>query len=204
MMKKKLFTSAMAGLLVVGMGLSSAYAQSHPQDQQKQQQSQQGKQGNQGQQHSQGNKDKGQQQGPSSNQSQKQQGNNANKQNGANRGSEMGQQQSNRDTAQQGGQQGGAKGKGSYAVDSRNKQTMKQHYQRILGNVDKQHRPSLQQGQPMPSKYRPYITAAPNSLKKRIPAVPNGYDIGYYQGYVVVYDPETFVILTLVDLLLNS
>ncbi|WP_319380394.1 hypothetical protein [Thiomicrorhabdus sp.] len=80
---------------------------------------------------------------------------------------------------------------------------MHQHYQKILGKVNRQHRPQFTQSRSIPVKYRPYITPAPNSLKKRIPHVPAGYSIGYYQGYVVVYDPKTFVILTLVDLLLN-
>lgn len=91
----------------------------------------------------------------------------------------------------------------SYEVNSRNREVMHQHYQRILKNVNRYNRPQFIQGQPIPSKYRPYITPSPYSLKKRVPHVPDGYVMGYYQGYTVIYDPKTFVILTLVDLLVN-
>lgn len=92
----------------------------------------------------------------------------------------------------------------SYAVDAQNRARMQQHYQRILGNVNGSDRPHFQAGQNVPQAYRSAITPAPASLRNRIPAIPVGYEIGYYQGYTLVYDPTTFVILTVVDLLLNN
>ncbi|MFM2482762.1 hypothetical protein [Celerinatantimonas sp. YJH-8] len=90
-----------------------------------------------------------------------------------------------------------------YVVNDHNKHVMKQHYQRILGRVDRHRRPTFHQGQPIPSRYRHYITPAPTSLTRQLPNLPQGYDMGYYQGYTVVYDPKTFVIVSLVDLLMN-
>ncbi|QVK22987.1 hypothetical protein KHX94_17910 [Shewanella dokdonensis] len=55
----------------------------------------------------------------------------------------------------------------------------------------------------IPERYRPYITPAPSALIRRLNDIPPGCNVGYYQGYSVVYDPTTFAILTLVDLLVD-
>ncbi|MDF0534394.1 hypothetical protein PY479_08915 [Shewanella sp. A32] len=91
----------------------------------------------------------------------------------------------------------------AYAISTHNKHVIKQHYQRILSKVDRNRRPKWERGEVIPDRYRPYITPAPSSLIQRLNDVPKGCDVGYYQGYTVVYDPTTFMILTLVDLLVD-
>ncbi|KFZ39037.1 hypothetical protein HR45_01170 [Shewanella mangrovi] len=92
----------------------------------------------------------------------------------------------------------------AYALSTHNKHVMQKHYHRILGKVDRHRRPKFNQGEVIPDRYRPYITPAPQTLVHRLTDLPRGCDVGYYQGYTVVYDPKTFVIVSLVDLLLNN
>jgi hypothetical protein len=44
-----------------------------------------------------------------------------------------------------------------------------------------------------------YITPLPPHVYGYLP--PPGYNMGYYDGYVVVYDPVTYFIANVVDLL---
>lgn len=74
-------------------------------------------------------------------------------------------------------------------------------YRRILGNINRARRPRFAVGGYFPGAYLPYFTPVPASLYGYLPPVPPGYALGYYQGYVVVYDPATFYILNLIDLL---
>ncbi|TJY62288.1 hypothetical protein E4T66_08700 [Sinimarinibacterium sp. CAU 1509] len=90
----------------------------------------------------------------------------------------------------------------AYALEQQDRTRLKHHYQRVLGRVDRAHRPHFEPGHAIPLIYRAYITPAPLSLRRHLPPPPPGYVIGYYQGYTVVYDPTTFVIITIVDLLL--
>ena len=52
-----------------------------------------------------------------------------------------------------------------------------------------------------PYVYIPYITALPPNVYGYLPPPPPGYNMGYYNGYVVVYDPVTYFIANVVDLL---
>jgi hypothetical protein len=62
-------------------------------------------------------------------------------------------------------------------------------------------RPRFAIGGFFPYAYIPYITPAPPSVLGYLPPVPPGYQIGYYQGYVVVYDPVTYFIANVIDLM---
>ena len=46
-----------------------------------------------------------------------------------------------------------------------------------------------------------YLTGVPPSLYGYLPPPPPGYQMGYFDGYVVVYDPLTYFIANVVDLL---
>jgi hypothetical protein len=45
-----------------------------------------------------------------------------------------------------------------------------------------------------------YLTPLPPNLYGYLPPPPPGYRMGYYMGYVVVYDPVTGFIVNVVDL----
>ena len=46
-----------------------------------------------------------------------------------------------------------------------------------------------------------YLSPLPPDIYGYLPPPPPGYSMGYYQGYVVVYDPVTFYIANVIDLL---
>lgn len=46
-----------------------------------------------------------------------------------------------------------------------------------------------------------YLTAVPSDVYRHMPVPPPGYQMDYFDGYVVVYDPVTYFIANLVDLL---
>ena len=52
-----------------------------------------------------------------------------------------------------------------------------------------------------PYAYIPYITAVPPDVYAYLPPPPPGYEMGYYDGYVVVYDPVSYYIANVIDLL---
>jgi len=52
-----------------------------------------------------------------------------------------------------------------------------------------------------PYAYIPYISPLPPTVYGYLPPPPPGYSMGYYQGYVVVYDPITYFIANVIDLL---
>jgi hypothetical protein len=67
--------------------------------------------------------------------------------------------------------------------------------------VNRAHRPDFHPGSPIAAAYRPYITPVPADVRRGLPPPPSGYQIGYYQGYSVVYNPVSYVILSVLDLL---
>jgi len=75
------------------------------------------------------------------------------------------------------------------------------YYGRNLGYINIATRPRFVVGGFFPYGYVPYITPAPPAVLGYLPPVPPGYQIGYYQGYVVVYDPVTYFIANVIDLM---
>jgi len=44
------------------------------------------------------------------------------------------------------------------------------------------------------------IQPIPPGLMVYLPPVPPGFEIGYYDGYCLVYDPQTLAIVSVIDL----
>jgi hypothetical protein len=74
------------------------------------------------------------------------------------------------------------------------------YYARNLLSITLGSRPVFAIGGFFPYAYIPYITPAPPQVYAYLPPPPPGYQIGYYQGYVVVYDPVTYYIANVIDL----
>ena len=55
-------------------------------------------------------------------------------------------------------------------------------------------------GEYFPFLYLPYMQPIPPQILEYLPPVPSGYDIGYYDGYGLVYDPNTLMIISVIDL----
>lgn len=78
---------------------------------------------------------------------------------------------------------------------------MRRYYARNLRSINRARRPRFVSGTRIPLGYRRYFTSVPSQLMRYLPPPPPGYAMGYFNGYVAVYDPATFTILNLVDLL---
>ncbi|MFZ0521998.1 MAG: hypothetical protein WAL95_13305 [Candidatus Acidiferrales bacterium] len=75
------------------------------------------------------------------------------------------------------------------------------YYRRNFSYIKRSRRPVFIIGGYIPFGSRGYFTPLPPNLLGYLPPPPPGYVIGYYDGYCVVYDPVTFTILNVVDLL---
>lgn len=78
---------------------------------------------------------------------------------------------------------------------------LRQHYSKDLKRVDRGHRPDFRPGQPVPQDFRGRIKPVPANVRRGLPPPPQGYQMGYYDGYTVVYDPVSFTILQVLDIL---
>lgn len=64
--------------------------------------------------------------------------------------------------------------------------------------------PVFYRGRAVPVAYRHAIQPVPAAYRYRVPPAPRGYAVGYYAGYTVVYDPATYLVLSVIDLLANG
>jgi Ni/Co efflux regulator RcnB len=76
------------------------------------------------------------------------------------------------------------------------------HYQKDLRqwqqHPDKRHH--ISPGAKLPSDYRSRLKAVPSSYYRTLPPPPPGYRFGYYDGYVVAYNPTTQIVADVLDL----
>lgn len=72
------------------------------------------------------------------------------------------------------------------------------HYRRDTDRWRGKRRPTFVRGQAIPRGY--VIQPVPRSYWQDVPPPPPGYQYGYYDGYVVSYDPTTRIIADVLDL----
>jgi hypothetical protein len=89
----------------------------------------------------------------------------------------------------------------SYNFRPNNRSYLHNYYRRSLVSINRLNRPRFIIGGFFPFAYIPYITPLPPQVYGQLPPPPPGYSMGYYDGYVVVYDPITYFIANVVDLL---
>ena len=78
---------------------------------------------------------------------------------------------------------------------------MRRYYRRNFGYINRGRRPIFVIGGYIPFGDRGYFTPVPPHLLTYLPPPPPGYVLGYFDGYIVVYDPITYEILSFADLL---
>ena len=78
---------------------------------------------------------------------------------------------------------------------------LQRHYRSSLRTVRIDRRPMFSPGRIIPVAYRSHVAVLPAHVHRHLPPPPRGYRVGYYEGYSVVYDPVTFTILSVLDLL---
>ena len=66
--------------------------------------------------------------------------------------------------------------------------------------INRYHRPRIYAGGWLIGGWVGGFQPVPPDLLMYLPPVPPGYAIAYYDGYVVVYDPNTLYILSVIDL----
>lgn len=72
------------------------------------------------------------------------------------------------------------------------------HYRNDADRWRGRRRPVFVRGQAFPSSYR--VQPVPQSYWQGAPPPPPGYQYGYYDGYVVAYNPTTRIIADVLDL----
>ena len=74
----------------------------------------------------------------------------------------------------------------------------KSNIRQMQQNPDKRHH--IRPGEQLPNDYRSRLKSVPASYYRSVPPPPRGYQFGYYDGYVVAYNPTTRVVADVLDL----
>jgi hypothetical protein len=88
-----------------------------------------------------------------------------------------------------------------YQFRQQDKPRLRQHFQSQLAHVDRHNRPHVVVGAYLPSGWQTYIVPVPVEVVTYLPPPPEGYELAFYNGYIIVYDPLSGLILSVTDLL---
>jgi outer membrane biosynthesis protein TonB len=88
-----------------------------------------------------------------------------------------------------------------YSFRSQDKTTLKQHFDSQLRSVNRSNRPSIRVGGFIPAESVTLIQPVPVEVITLLPPVPEGCVVGFWDGFIIVYYPDDFYIVTYVDLL---
>jgi hypothetical protein len=78
---------------------------------------------------------------------------------------------------------------------------LRRYYRNRLISINRARRPIFRIGGFFPFGDIQYLSALPPDVYGYLPPPPPGYQMGYFDGYVVVYDPLTYFIANVIDLL---
>jgi hypothetical protein len=70
-----------------------------------------------------------------------------------------------------------------------------------MGEINRANRPVFNVGGYYPYADIEYLQPVPQDVYGDQPPPPSGYQMAYYDGYVIVYDPITYFIAAVIDLL---
>jgi hypothetical protein len=88
-----------------------------------------------------------------------------------------------------------------YAWRPGDRDRVRRYYRRDFGYINRGRRPTFIVGGFIPFGDRGYFRPVPPGALGYLPPPPPGYVAGYFDGYVVVYDPISFTVLNVMDLL---
>ena len=89
----------------------------------------------------------------------------------------------------------------NYGFRPNDRNLLLRHYGSRLRYINRARRPLFAIGGYFPYGDIGYISPLPVGLYGQLPPAPMGYQMGYFDGYVVVYDPVTYFVANMVDLL---
>ncbi len=88
-----------------------------------------------------------------------------------------------------------------YSFRSQDKTTLKQHFDTQIRSVDRSHRPSIRVGGFIPQESVTLIQPVPVEVIGLLPPIPEGCVVGFWDGFIVVYYPDDFYVVSYIDLL---
>src|ERR1700722_19031755 len=88
-----------------------------------------------------------------------------------------------------------------YAWRPGDRDRMRRYYGRNFGYINRGRRPIFTICGFIPFRDRVYFRSVPPCLYRSLPPAPPGYVMGYFDGYVVIYDPVSYSVLNVMDLL---
>ena len=92
--------------------------------------------------------------------------------------------------------------KREYHFRAEDQTRLREHYRtnfREHDRIDAAHRPSFVVGGRLPRDWKGRIHPVPEVVYREFPPIPAGLQIGYLDGYAVVYDPVTLEIVEVLD-----
>ncbi|WP_446745173.1 hypothetical protein [Silvibacterium acidisoli] len=89
----------------------------------------------------------------------------------------------------------------SYNFRPGDRDRLRRYYAHRFSYINRARRPVFSVGGYFPYGDIGYLSPLPGDLYSYMPPPPPGYQMGYFDGYVVVYDPLTYFIANVVDLL---
>jgi hypothetical protein len=89
----------------------------------------------------------------------------------------------------------------SYSFRPTDRSRLHSYYAARLRAINRANRPVFAVGGYYPYADIGYLQPVPPDVYGYLPPPPPGYQMGYYDGYVVVYDPVTYFIVNLIDLM---
>ena len=87
-----------------------------------------------------------------------------------------------------------------YQISRQQAPKLRQHFQGQLAHVNRNNRPHVVVGGSLPSGWQTYIVPVPVEEFSYLPPVPEGYQMAFYNGYIIVYDPYSGLVLDVIDL----
>lgn len=87
-----------------------------------------------------------------------------------------------------------------YQFRSRDTTKLREHYQTKIKSINRSTRPQVVVGTYIIREYVTYIEPCPVTIVQYLPPPPPGYIIGFWNGFVIVYDPGTLFVAGVVDL----
>ena len=88
-----------------------------------------------------------------------------------------------------------------YSFRSQDKTTLKQHFDAQIRSVDRSNRPHIRVGGFIPAESVTYIEPVPVEVIALLPPIPDGCVVGFWDGFIIVYYPDDFYIVSYIDLL---
>jgi outer membrane biosynthesis protein TonB len=88
-----------------------------------------------------------------------------------------------------------------YSFRSQDKTTLKQHFDTQLRSVNRSNRPHIRVGGFIPQESVTLIEPVPVEVVGLLPPIPEGCVVGFWDGFIVVYYPDDFYVVSYIDLL---